>query len=53
MISNVMRLQLRLGAPVAVVALEHDAGVELVLDQLVRAGADRLVAELSTPTYSM
>ena len=32
-------------APIVVVALEHDAGIELVFHELVRTGADRLLAE--------
>ena len=36
---------LRLGSPIVFVALKHDAGVELVLDELVGTGADRLLAE--------
>ena len=38
-------LDLRLRPPIAVVALQHDARVELVFDELVGPGADRLLAE--------
>ena len=45
-------LDLRLRPPIAVVALQHDARIELVVDQLVGPGADRLLAAASTPTDS-
>ena len=38
-------LDLRLGAPVLVEALEHDARIELVFDHAIGARADRLLAE--------
>ena len=38
-------LHLRLRAPIGLVALKHDAAVELIIDQFVRAGADRRLDE--------